>query len=409
MKKLIKKIVTWILIIIIILVIGFLFLSNPGKGKNEAKTKYNINLENSAVVFPVKVINLQKQTFIRYVKSNGIVKSNQEAEIYPQISGRIINSFIREGTMVNKNAILLELDDREYKIALSNANNDLMKAQFEYLVLKTSSGEAVESGNKEKIQELSDQYLKALEKYEKGNLDIDEYLKIKNNYELAVFSSGKKKDTALQSRSGLLSAMNEFKRAELNYSYTKIRAPFAGLIADYELSTGGYITAAKPLCKLVDASVLKVNVGVLESDVKMLSMGREADIIIPALGEEKYKGKIMAISPIIDPDKKTCKVEIELKNPNLKIKPGMYANCIIEGEVHPDRLLIPRKALLVRNERKLVFTVVENKAQWVYVETGMENEDFIEITSGLKIGDILIIDGHYTLSHNASVMVSDTP
>jgi hypothetical protein len=116
-------------------------------------------------------------------------------------------------------------------------------------------------------------------------------------------------------------------------------------------------------------------------------------------------------------------VEIGLHNPpDHKIKLGMYANCLIEGEVLPNRLLIPRKALLVRNERKLVFTVVETlhatspqglatspdltpKAQWCYVTTGVENEDWIEIIEGINIGDLLIIDGHYTLSHNASVKV----
>jgi RND family efflux transporter MFP subunit len=407
MKNLIKKIITWFLIISIVAVIGYLFLSNSGKGKEETKEKYNINLENTAVVFPVKVMKVEKKTFVRWIKSNGIVKSSQEAEIYPQISGRITNSYIKEGTIVNKNAVLLDLDDREYKIALYTANDGLILAQIDYLVLKSQSGEIIEAKKGEKIKELSDKYLKAMEKYENGEINIDAYLKIKNEYELTVFSTGSKKDTALQSRSGLLRALNEFKRAELNYSYTKIRAPFSGLIADYDLSVGGYITPGKAVCKIVDAANLKVIVGVLESDVKMLTVGREADIIIPALGEEKYRGKIISVSPIIDPEKKTCKVEVGLSNPNLKIKPGMYANCIIEGEVLPNRLLIPKKALLVRNERKLVFTVLEDKAQWVYVTTGLENEEYIEILSGLNVGDILIIDGHYTLSHNASVAVGD--
>jgi len=98
---------------------------------------------------------------------------------------------------------------------------------------------------------------------------------------------------------------------------------------------------------------------------------------------------------------------IELNNPAGKIKPGMFAQARLDAEIYTNRLLVPKEAILVRDQRKLVFTVEGGLAKWCYVETGFENDDYVEIKSGIAEGDSVIISGHYTLSHDAKIKITD--
>lgn len=400
-----KKLIVRALLFLILLAIGYIFITAEKKEDLRIDAKA-LAMQEKSVEFPVQSIKIKKSDLIRNIKTSGTVKAFSEADIISQINGRIVKSYITEGSFVKANQLLLELDDKEMSLALSRAENDLMKAQLEYLVLKIGEDSTKRIVKKDdRIGLLGEKFIEAKKRYEKDEISHDEYLKIRNSYELALISTGEKKDAALQSRSGLLTALNEMKRAELNMSYTKIKAPFSGMVANYDLSAGAYINPAKIICKLVEMSKLKLVVYVIESDVGMLHLGRLADVNIPALGDKRIKGKVIAISPVVDPEKKTCKVEIELPNTDLQIKSGMYAGSQIEGEILSNRLVIPKKALLVRQNRKLVFVVNGNKAEWRYVTTGAENDDSVEILKGLNVGDELIVEGHYTLSHDALIKI----
>ena len=403
-----KKIIVRSILVLLVIFIIYLFVKSPEDTKpSSSAAMKDQDIKN--VEFPVKITKLEYGTLVKNIKSNGTVKAFNEAEIIPQLSGVIIKSNIHEGKFVRSGEVLIELDDREYTLQLSSANNNVMRAQLDYLTLRISDDMTrklvITDEQASRINALSDAYTQAKLLYEKGEISQDDYLNARNNYELAVISTGEKKDEGFQSRSGLINAFTELKRAELNLSYTKIKAPFSGVVANYDLSVGSYITTGKAVCNIVDMSRLKLTVYILESDVPMLNIGRSVDVIIPALGDKVHKGTIITISPIVDPEKKTCKIEIALSNPDMKIKPGMFANCLIQGDIFTDRIVIPKDALLIRQDRKLVFIRRGDKAEWRYVTTGVENDDSIEILQGLDIGDELIIEGHYTLSHNATIKV----
>jgi multidrug efflux pump subunit AcrA (membrane-fusion protein) len=85
----------------------------------------------------------------------------------------------------------------------------------------------------------------------------------------------------------------------------------------------------------------------------------------------------------------------------------MFATVLLESEILPSCLLVPKDALLVRDQRTLVFIAQRGLAKWQYVEVGEENERFIEIRSGILVGDTVIVGGHYTLSHDAKVAKVD--
>ena len=186
---------------------------------------------------------------------------------------------------------------------------------------------------------------------------------------------------------------------------TKIRAPFSGIICDINVSPEEHVTTGRELFTLVNISRIRVHAKVLESEIGKMKVGREVDLKFSAYPGRSFKGKVKAISPIVNPDDKTCKVTIDVANPEEEIKPGMHAEVEIAAEIHQDRLLIPQEAVLVRSGRKLAFVVESGLAKWRYIDVGLENEDFAEVLDGIKEGEKVLIDGHFTLAHDARVRI----
>jgi RND family efflux transporter MFP subunit len=197
------------------------------------------------------------------------------------------------------------------------------------------------------------------------------------------------------------------KDAQIKIEKTKIRAPFSGIVCDIKVLAQERVTANQELFTLVNISEIQVRAKVLESEVGKIKVDREADLRFSAYPERVFKGKVKAISPIINPEDKTCSVIVDVSNPAEEIKPGMHAEVEIAAEIYKDRLLVPQEAILVRGGRKLVFAVEGGLAKWKYIDVGLENEDYAEILNGVKEGESVCIEGHGTLAHDARVRIEE--
>ncbi|PIP77427.1 MAG: hypothetical protein COW85_08810, partial [Ignavibacteria bacterium CG22_combo_CG10-13_8_21_14_all_37_15] len=214
-----------------------------------------------------------------------------------------------------------------------------------------------------------------------------------------------KREEIIQNKSGLTTAINAYKRAKLNYEYSKISAPFNGTVGDFDLVKGQRINAGQKLCKLFNSSSLRIDVGVLENDITKIKVGNVAKIEIPSITGETFSGRVVNVSPYIDKETKTCKVTIQIQNGSNKLKPGMFVKVFIESNNLQSRILIPKEALLVRDKRPLVFVVEGDLAKWKYIQIGEQNDEFIEVTEGLEPRENVIVEGQYTLAHDAKVRV----
>lgn len=400
------KIKLWIVVISIISVsviflMIILFRSSVNEKIDESA---NVNYDKlNEVVFDVKTEKVKKGDLILYVNANGLIRASEELDLTSNVSGIISYLNIYEGKHVKKGDLLIGLDDREYEIALNDAIARVTDAKVEYgfLVREYSNDTTINPKAKEYLEQLN-----KLEKdYAEGKIDETKYNDLKNELDMKLIFTGAKREEVIQSRSGLTSAINAYKRAKLNYEFTKIKAPFDGVIGDCDLVVGQRIQAGQKLCKLLNNSALKIDVGVLENDIPRINIGKNALIEIPSLSSEKFNGRIIYISPYVDKETKTCKVTVLLQNVSNKIKPGMFANVLLEVDNLKDRILIPKEALLVRDKRTLVFAVENNLAKWKYVKIGKENDQYIEIIDGLKPGEEVIVEGHYTLTHDSKVNV----
>lgn len=399
-----KILITFSFILIALIILIYLMYPKHDTEQNDNDANINVNYGKlDEIVFDVVTKPVFKGDLILYTNATGTIRAFEELELSSNINGTIKTLNIYEGKQVTKGELLVELDNREYEIALNDAISKVTEAKLEYgFLAKESAGEAtIDSKSKEYQEELN----KLEKEYSNGKIDEAKYNDLKNELEMKLIFSGAKREEIIQNKSGLTTAINNYKKAKLNLEYTKIIAPFNGQIGDFDLVVGQRITAGQKLFKLFNTSTLKIDVGVLESDIPKIKIGNSAIVEIPSLNNEKFNASIIYVSPYIDKETKTCKVTLQLKNVSNKIKPGMFAKVLLETEKLINRILIPREALLVRDKRTLVFTVENNYAKWKYVKIGKQNDQYIEILEGVEPGENVIVEGQYTLAHDAKVKV----
>ncbi len=402
-----KKILLTALIIIILgILVFFLVIKKTPEDSENVSSENPEQASQTDLPLPVKVIPARRGDLIIKLRAPGEAVTNKKIVMKAEVSGVVKSFNVEEGKHVEAGELLVELDDKEYRLELERTEASRLSVLSELLVEKRFSSTEDRSleANKDAILQAKKDFEEASELYRKGLISKKQFETASSEYELILIESGEKKDEILAASKGLTQAEIEVKRARLNLEKTKIRAPFSGIITGIQISPQEHLTAGRDLFTLVNISRIQVQAKVLESEVGRMKVGREVEIKFSAYPGLVFKGKAKAISPIINPEDKTCTVVIEVDNPQEQIKPGMHAEVEIPAEIHKDILLIPQEAVLVRG-RKLAFVVEEGLAKWRYIQVGLENEDYAEVLEGVEEGELVIVEGHFTLAHDAKVKV----
>jgi len=137
----------------------------------------------------------------------------------------------------------------------------------------------------------------------------------------------------------------------------------------------------------VNNEQLEASVNVLEADLSNLQNGRPVLLAVPAV-RDTLRAVVDVISPRLDGASRTCQVLVRFDNPEGRLRPGMFVRAEIAGWIYPDKLLVPKAAVLTRDNRPLVFKVNDGRAQWLYVETGLQNDRWVEILKVFSGGSL---------------------
>jgi len=336
---------------------------------------------------PVVVDKVQNRDFVRSISSEGFFKANIESRVVAQVSGQIVSLNIEEGSFVREGGVLLKINAKPYRIVYLKAKDHLTRALREYAALAL----------------LGDQF-DGREWPKKELPEIVDSSNVDDLDALALLSQNSRK-TWIATRIGLTQARLDVDQAKLNLDNTVIRARFDAYVTELEVGAKSAVEQGQMLMRLVALEKLTLEVGILESELRLAHIGAGVSIRPHAFPGERIGGTIKAISPVVDPESGTCVIKIGISNAEHRIKPGMFAKVDVETRVYKKRLLIPRDALLIRDDRKLVFVHESGLAKWRYVKTGLENNEFVEIKEGLNEGEELIISGHFNLAHDARVVV----
>ena len=325
----------------------------------------------SSVAIPVEGVEVVNDTLVVSVTATGQAAPQRQVVISAQVPGRIAELPIRESGRVAGSALLVAMDAAEYRIALEQAKARMRSAEATF-----------------REQTLFDDKI------------ADPALRAE-------------RERTARAKSGLDGAVLDVQKAELDLARTRLAAPFAGYVANMKVVPGQHVTTGAELATLVDLDPIKVEVQVLESEVGFLTSGRKANVTLAAFPGESFTGTIETINPLVDQTTRTARVTVVVPNPQQRILPGMYARVSLEARRFPDRVIVPRAAVLERDRRTMVFVHEDGMAKWRYVTLGLGNNTQVEIvedpeTQGVKPGEVVLTDGHFTLTDGARVKLVES-
>jgi len=176
-----------------------------------------------------------------------------------------------------------------------------------------------------------------------------------------------------------------------------VYAPSTGIVLKREALPGKYVDPGTTLYELADLSTVWIYADVYESEIAGVKLNQPAAATFDAYPGETFQGKVQYIYPYLNETTRTVRVRLELPNPKLKLKPGMYGNVLIQTD-QQERLVVPKEAVLDTGVRQIVFL---DKGKGMYVPTevklGRRSEDKVEVLAGLKEGDHVVTAANFLL------------
>lgn len=321
------------------------------------------------VALPVVGALVRRGDLVLTVRTTGRVRAERLVSLKAEIQGTVAEVLARPGQRVDSGQVLARFDPRPFDLAVREAEAGLADAQVQFNDLSLGDDSTDTS---------------------------DAARRRRDNFRL---------------RAGLPAAEARLDRARLDRERAVILAPFGGVVDEVGVVPGQRVGAGDLVARIVDLGRLVVEASVLEHDLLLLRAGGQARVTPSAGGGRSFVGRIAAVLPVVDSTTRAGRVLVRVRADGL-LRPGMYADVELESERLRDRVLVPAAAVIERDGRPLVFRARGGRAEWVYVQAGRSNgrETEVQPDSSTQMvpvaaGDTVLVEGHLTLTHDATIRV----
>ena len=193
--------------------------------------------------------------------------------------------------------------------------------------------------------------------------------------------------------------------AKLELSYTEIRAPINGVIAERFVKVGNTINVNTITFQVTSLEPLIAYLHIPEREYRRIARGQTAVIAVDALQGSEFQAIVARISPVVDPGTGTFKITVEVSDPSRRLKPGMFGRINIVYDMHAQALQVPRSAIIDEAGETSVFVVEDEKAVRKIIETGYANNGQIEIVAGLTGSEKIVVVGQAGLRDGSKVSI----
>jgi membrane fusion protein (multidrug efflux system) len=353
--------------IISLFLLGPLFFQSCTKSKSPDETAIDKKTY-LAEKNEVETMVLKNESFQKELVSNGKIIAAQKNSVQFEVSDKLEHLYVKNGDFVQKGQLLASLNSFKSQQKLARAEIELKKAKFQFEDMLVGRG--IFTTKKDSIAR-----------------DI---------YDMVA------------SRSGYDAALLELKTAQYELKSTKLIAPFSGKVANIESRVYENVNAGKSFMTLIDDSVFEIEFYLIESEMGEVSLNNSIQISPFAL-DKTYNGQISSINPMIEKNG-TILVKAIVKNDG-KLTEGMNVKVRIQKEVK-GQLVVPKSAVVLRDNQEVLFKVIDGKAYWNYIQTTLENSSSYAViahpdksSATLNPGDIIIVTGNLNLAHDSEVTI----
>jgi RND family efflux transporter MFP subunit len=332
------------------------------KGKDAEEEKDEVIAEVAEKPVEVKVKRLEYEDFSYELISNGTVIAKQKAELRFQTQDIVRKIYVKNGDWIKEGEKIAELDKFKLKNAWLHANESLERTKLDLQDVLIGQGHALRDS-----ASIPPEVLRIA--------------KIRSSYE---------------------QNMNNYIVAKYNLDMATLYAPFSGVVANLTVKEfnpcGG-----DPFCLLIDNRYPEVVFNILENELPLIHLNDKVVVSPFSTPDYRLEGQVTEINPLIDRNG-MVKIKATINNKDGKIYEGMNVKVRVQ-RLLGKQLIIPKSALVLRTNRKVVFTLKNGRASWVYVETSHENSSHYVATDGLYPGDDIIYEGNFNLAHETPVII----
>lgn len=361
-----------------ILIIGLFLLSVAACSKSEAENsgkkskadstsangvakKEDKNMVPELKAVPVEVTTIAAGEISSYVLTNASIETEEAVDIFPQVTGIVVKLLAEEGRYVKKGDVLLEIDEREYKLREEAARVN---------------------------------YERQKNAHERSKSMFDKKLLSQSEFEVADFN--------------LEEARIEWDQAKLTLDYCKIKAPISGFISERTVKLGDRLLTSTKVYSIVNPDLLLAKIHLTEKDALRTKAGQRAEVLSEALPQHKFAGEVDRVSPVVDPSSGMVRVTIRVADRQRLLKPGMFVNVHLITDTKHDAVLIPKKAVVYDDNQQFVYVVRKDTLAFkIPLKPGYADRDRIEALNGINIGDTIIVVGHSGMKDSTRVKIAE--
>jgi len=391
--------IKFVLVMLLLVAVGAFVASCGGSKANVRKEETAANTQPVAV--EVTTAAAIKRDLPRFFEATGSLAGDQQTDVAPQTSGKVVAVGVDIGTYVRRGQMLVRLDDAELKLRVDQAAAQVEQAKAavrqaeEKIGLR--SGQAFDPSRVAEVSaakvslDLAEKNLRRAEKLiESGDVSRSFYDEqrsrrdqLKEQYDVAVAQARQNYAGVDVARTNVANAQAQLALARKNVSYAVIPAPIDGFVIERTADLGEYVSPQQKVATIVRTNPLRIRIDVPEQSIPEVKVGQSVSITTSAWPDKNFAGRVARIAPNVTATSRTLTVEAEIDNSGNALKPGQFATVRILQQRAEPAVLIPARAVLNDAGVNRVYVIKDGHAEQRLVQTGQTEGDLIEIRNGV--------------------------
>ena len=371
----------------------------------------------------VEAVRVERAEIAHQVTSGAVLFPLKQASIVPKISAPVRKFYVERGDRVHAGELLAELENSDLAGAAASAKGAYEQAQANYESTVASNLPEQITQAKGNLASARAAFAAAQKLYENSQnlykqgalagkqLDQARAALVQAQTALQSAEQALQKLQSVGTKAQLKAAQGQLDAAKGAYdnaaaqlAYSEIRSPIDGVVTDRPLFPGDMASAGTPLITVMNLSEVVARARVPAAEAATLKVGDKAEISVPG-GSKSVAGKVTVVSPAVDLNSTTVQVWVQAQNPHDELTPGSTVTVTMTARKVPEALVIPKAALLSDPDFGPYVMLIDSEsvAHRTKVESGIEQGDRVQITKGLKAGELIVGEGAYALPDGTKV------